>query len=75
MRYFFDYWNNHDVSADEEGAEFPSLEAVQAEALRLLQELVELIKPINTAQRISIVVRDEAGQQVVQAPLEKPTKH
>jgi hypothetical protein len=75
MRYFFYYWYNDDVSADEEGAEFPSPEAVQAEALRLLQELVELIKPINTAQRISIVVRDEAGQQVVKATLEKPTKN
>ena len=45
MRYFFDFWDGDDVSLDEDGAELASLEAVQEEALPLLQELAELIKP------------------------------
>lgn len=64
-RYFFDFRDGSGLVADEEGIEFPNLEAVQNEAARALTELArdELRKADGSGSpyHIMVEVRDDDG--------------
>jgi hypothetical protein len=80
MRYYFDLRQGDETTRDDEGMEFPSIELVQEEAARFLAELALLVDPKDegAASQLSIEVRDENGNLVLQACFDftaRPTVH
>jgi hypothetical protein len=58
-RCFFDVRVGDDLGVDEEGADLPDLDAVQAEALRVLADMAREL--IAFPASMSVEVRDELG--------------
>jgi hypothetical protein len=58
-RYYFDTQNGDGLTVDEEGVEFPDLDAAKQEAALALADMV-LDESLNPA-KISVEVRDDAG--------------
>jgi hypothetical protein len=64
MRYYFDLREGDDVAVDEEGAEFPTLEAAQEEAALSLASMArDAVRKITNSngQRMEVDVRDARG--------------
>ena len=59
-RYFFDI-NDHDLShRDDEGSEWPSREAAQAHAMRVLADIARDEARRQDRLRLFVTIRDEA---------------
>lgn len=61
MRYFFDIRDGDSVAPDEEGLEFPHIEAAQEEAAHSLADLVRDKIRGQPNCHMAIEVRDNAG--------------
>ncbi|ARP67748.1 hypothetical protein A9K65_013945 [Mesorhizobium sp. WSM1497] len=64
-RYFFDFWEDGNLIADKEGTDLPDFEAARDEGFLDLMELANDILPRNGAHELKLVVRDEAGRDVI----------
>jgi hypothetical protein len=77
MRYYFDLRDGDEVTPDEEGLEFASIERVQEEAARSLTDMARdsmRRRAAGSAHRMAIEVRDHQGP-VLQALLTFEVKH
>jgi hypothetical protein len=63
--YFFDTRDNEDSIVDDEGLEYPDLEAVKVAAAKALAELARDVIPGSLKRRLSVEVRDELGPVLV----------
>jgi hypothetical protein len=63
--YFFDSRDNDDFIEDDEGLEYPDLEAVKVEAARALTELAADVVPGSLRRELAIEVRDEHGPVLI----------
>ena len=68
MRYFFDILSDRLETVDEEGCELESDAQMQAEATRLLADIVVAEAPYGIA-RLTARVRDGQGRQVYRTVL------
>jgi hypothetical protein len=64
-RYFFNIRDGYDVNEDEEGIEFPDLEAARAEALATVEELRD---ELADAGNIELEITDETGRRLLTVP-------
>ncbi len=64
-RYFFNIRDGYDVDEDEEGIEFPDLEAARAEALATVEELRD---ELADAGNIELEITDETGRRLLTVP-------
>ncbi len=64
-RYFFNIRDGYDVDEDEEGIEFPDLEAARAEALATVEELRD---ELADARNIELEITDETGRRLLTVP-------
>jgi hypothetical protein len=71
MRYFFDTRQNGDLVRDDTGIELEGLDSASYEASRGLADLAwdALALPGQVRRDLGILVRDEAGREVLQALL------
>ncbi|HEX8240160.1 MAG TPA: hypothetical protein VF574_10520 [Allosphingosinicella sp.] len=60
-RYFFDTRDNDDFIADDEGLEYPDLDAVKIAAAKALTELAADVVPGSVRRELTVEVRDEQG--------------
>lgn len=60
-RFYFDSRDNDDFIEDDEGLEFPDLEAVKIQAAKALAELARDVIPGSLKRNLAIEVRDEQG--------------
>jgi hypothetical protein len=67
--YFFDTRDDGNVMRDDEGLEFPDLDAVKREAARSLAELALDVLPGALRRVLGIDVRDEQGDPVLTAEM------
>jgi hypothetical protein len=63
--YFFDTRDNDEFIDDDEGLEYPDLEAVKVAAAKALAELARDVIPGSLKRKLSIEVRDELGPVLV----------
>jgi hypothetical protein len=63
--YFFDTRDNDEFIDDDEGLEYPDLEAVKVAAAKALTELARDVIPGSLRRRLSVEVRDELGPVLV----------
>jgi hypothetical protein len=63
--YFFDTRDNDAFFEDDEGLEYPDIEAVKVEAARALAELARDVIPGSLKRELSIEVRDESGPVLI----------
>jgi hypothetical protein len=68
-RYYFDFCESDEISIDDVGLEFPDLAAAKADARRALSELFSQGKPSADRQELTVMVRDERGEQCLKAKL------
>jgi hypothetical protein len=66
-RYYFDVRDDDDVTPDEDGLVFHSLEAVKEEAARALAEIARDVIPGAVRRVLAIEVRDEAKRPLLEA--------
>jgi hypothetical protein len=59
--YFFDTRDNDHFIEDDEGLEFPDLEAVKIEAARALADIARDVLPGSLKRELAVEVRDELG--------------
>ena len=59
--YFFDTRDNDELIVDDEGLDYPSLEAVKIEAARSLAELARDVLPGSLKRVLTVEVRDALG--------------
>jgi hypothetical protein len=67
--YYFDAWEDENLTEDEEGVEFASLEAAKAEARCTLPAIAQECLARGDHKYIEIRVRDEAGRPVLRVAL------
>jgi hypothetical protein len=60
-RFFFDTRDNDFFLEDQEGLDFPDLEAVKVEAAKALAELARDVIPGSLKRELAVEVRDELG--------------
>jgi hypothetical protein len=63
--YFFDTRDNDDFVEDDEGLEYPTLEAVKVQAAKALAEIARDVIPGSVRRHLSIEVRDEQGPVLI----------
>lgn len=63
--YFFDTRDNDDFIEDDEGLEYPDLEAVKVAAAKALAELARDVIPGSLKRKLSVEVRDALGPVLV----------
>jgi hypothetical protein len=63
--YFFDTRDNEDFIEDDEGVDYPDLEAVKVAAAKALAELARDVIPGSLQRKLSVEVRDELGPVLV----------
>jgi hypothetical protein len=70
-RYFFNVRDGFELDMDDEGVEFPDLEAARAEALAAVEELRDEF----TAEvvHVELEVSDESGRKLLTLPLSRGT--
>jgi hypothetical protein len=68
-RYFFDSYDNGRLTADRDGLECASREALRYQATKTLPHMALDALPNGPEHEFAIVARDEAGQQVFRATL------
>jgi hypothetical protein len=59
--YFFDTRDNDNFIEDDEGLEYPDLEAVKVAAAKALAELAKDVIPGSVKRKLTVEVRDEQG--------------
>jgi hypothetical protein len=72
-RYFFDIRDGQDLLLDEEGMEFPDLEAAFREAARSLADISSKGSR-NVGAGMAVVVRDDNGTVVLDTALSWPSR-
>ena len=69
-RYFFDMYDDHCLTEDDEGLDLDGVEAVRTEALGGLPAIAREIITLHGERRTVMVrVRDETGRNVLNAAL------
>lgn len=63
--YFFDTRDNDEFVEDDEGHEFPDLEAVKIQTAKSLAELARDVCPGSLKRQLTIEVRDDEGPVLV----------
>jgi hypothetical protein len=69
-RYFFDMYDDHNLTEDDKGLDLEGVEAVRIEALGALPAIAREIITLHGDRRtIMVRVRDETGRNVLNAAL------
>lgn len=68
-RYFFDFWENGNLIADDEGSDVPDFEAAKDEAVVDLAELALEILPAGGSHELKLIVRNENGEEMLELSL------
>ena len=63
--YFFDTRDNEQFIEDDEGVDYPDLEAVKVAAAKALAELARDVIPASLKRKLSVEVRDKLGPVLV----------
>lgn len=63
--YFFDSRDNEAFIEDDEGLDYPDLEAVKVAAAKALAELARDVIPASLRRQLAIEVRDEQGPVLI----------
>jgi hypothetical protein len=66
-RFYFDISDGSEIGRDDEGLEFPSLEAARSAALATLGEIARDELPDGDSRDFRISIRDESGQPLLLA--------
>jgi hypothetical protein len=69
-RYYFHVQNGDTVNLDDEGADLPSLNAAQEEALATTRELLAAAIKFGTREFPKcVIIADEAGRELAKVPV------
>ena len=67
-RYYFDCLGDHELVADDHGADLPSLTAAREHALRIARSVMAAGSRTDDWSRWTVDVADEAGEPVLVVP-------
>src|SRR5215203_2083601 len=67
--FYFDVRDGHKLMRDDDGLEFPNIEAARDEATRALGELAKDVLPGRAVREMAIEVRDEVKDPLLRAVL------
>ena len=65
-RYFFDFWEDGNLIADDEGTDVPDFKTAKDEAVVDLAELMKEILPAGGSHELKLILRDETGEQLLE---------
>jgi hypothetical protein len=68
-RYFFDFWEDGNLIADDEGTDVPDFETAKDEAVVDLSELMKEILAAGGSHELKLVLRDESGEELLELAL------
>ena len=74
-RFYFDVRDGENISRDDKGLDFPSLERAQHQAAQALGEWVRFASPSGTGRQMTVEIRDEAGKLLVRMSLKYEVEH
>ena len=74
-RFYFDVRDGENLSRDEKGLDFPSLERAQHQAAHALGEWVRFASASPTGRRMTVEIRDEARKLLLRMSLTYEVEH
>jgi hypothetical protein len=67
--YYFDFRDGEKFSPDEDGLEFPGIEAARDQAAKTLAEVAKDVLPGSTVRQLAIEVRDSRSNPILRTSL------
>ncbi|WP_192255761.1 DUF6894 family protein [Mesorhizobium caraganae] len=67
--YFFDFWEDGNLIADDEGTDAPDFETAKDEAVVDLAELMKEILTAGGSHELKLILRDENGEELLELAL------
>jgi hypothetical protein len=67
--YYFDFRDGENFSPDEDGLEFPGVDAARDQATKTLAEMAKDVLPGSTVRQLAIEVRDDGSNPILRTVL------
>jgi hypothetical protein len=74
-RFYFDVQDGENISRDDKGLDFPSLERAQHQAAQALGEWVRFASPGPTGRQMTVEIRDRSKTLLLRMTLKYEVEH